>query len=219
MTAQPIVPAGPFWGEGSEEDRSQFALGAVVLLVCAWIMMSWESWREGHARQARLTAYRRRQHWRKADVPRLVELGIPRYRIERTIDANKCRGRGVVHRYLSLDDKMAELAEQFGVLLAPETPPHTRLATLKRTPLWPEVVEALYRGEHAAAQEESMRSPSTHAETIVAACLGISDSSVHKTCAAVRKARRLEGKVPDSDSLLRVSAFEAWMLGENLPTL
>jgi hypothetical protein len=113
---------------------------------------------------------------------------------------------------------MAELAEQLGVLLAPVTPPHTRLATLRQTPLWPEIVEALYRGEHAAAKEEGVRSPSAHAEELVAACLGISDSSVHKTCGAVRKARRLEYKA-DSGVLFRVNEFETWKRGGNLQAL
>lgn len=180
--------------------------------------MSWKSWQEDHERKARLTAYRRRQRWRKADVPRLVELGIPRHRIERIIDGNRRRGRGVVPRYQSLDAMMAESTEQFGILFAPETPPHTRLATLKKTPFWPEIVEALYRGEHAAARVDGVRSPSTHAEEVTSGCLGISESLVRKICGTVRKARQLEGKAPACGAL-RVSEFEAWKRDGNLPAL
>jgi hypothetical protein len=218
MTAQSIVPIGPLWGE-DEKARDNFILGVVVFLVFAYIMASWASWQKAHDRKARLAAYGRRTRWRKADVPRLVELGIPRHRIERIIDGNKQRGRGVVPRYQSLDAMMMEMAEKFGVLLAPQTPPHLRRATLKQTPLWPEVVEALYRGEYAAAKEDGMRAPSTHAEGLVAKCLGISDSSVRKTCGTVRKTRKLEGKTSDPGSLLRVSEFEAWTQDGNLQAI
>jgi hypothetical protein len=201
-----------------EKARGQFILAVIILFVLAYITESWESWQEAHNRQARLTAYRRRTRWRKADLPRLVELGIPRHRIERIIGANRCRGRGVVPHHQTLDAAMTEMAAQFGILLSSETPPHARLATLKQTPLWPEIVEALYRGEHAAAKERRERSASTLAEELVARCLGLSDSSVRKVCVAVRKARRLETK-PSEPGCLTVSEFEGWMRSGNLQSL
>jgi hypothetical protein len=162
-----------------------------------------------HDRRARLTVYRRRQRWRKADVPHLLKLGIPAGRIERIMDGNKRRGRGVVQRYQSFDEMVTGMAERFNVLLSPDTEPYARLAALKQTPLWPDVVEALYRGEHAAAKERHERSPSTHAEQVVAACLGIADSSVHKICVGVRKERK-QGNPSECDTLFRVTEFEAW---------
>jgi hypothetical protein len=206
-------------GEDAERTQGQFILGVIVLLVFAYVMASWEAWQEAHARQARLTAYRRRARWRKADLPRLIELGIPRHRIERNIDANRCRGRGVVPHYQSLDVMMTEIAVQAGVLLSPETPPHARLATLKQTSVWPEIVEALYRGEHTAAKVRRERSASTLAENLVAKCLGLSDSSVRKICVAVRKARKLEAEPSAPGFLLRVSEFDGWIRSGNLQPL
>ncbi|MGH7092069.1 MAG: hypothetical protein ACREFB_00865 [Stellaceae bacterium] len=203
----------------AEKAQGQLVLGIIVLGVLAYFITSWETWQAEHNRKARLTAYRRRTRWRKADLLRLMELGIPRHRIERIIDANRCRGRGVVPRYKSLDTTMAEMTAQFEVLLSPETAPHARLATLKQTPLWPEIVEALYRGEHAAAKERRERSASTLAEELVARCLGLSDSSVRKVCVAVRKTRRLEVKLAESGLLLRVGEFEGWLHSGNLQTL
>jgi hypothetical protein len=91
-----------------------------------------------------------------------------------------------------------------------------RLNILKQTPFWPEIVEGLYRGEHAATRERGERSPSMRAEELIADCLGISDSSIRKICVAVRKARRLEGKRPESGLLLRMSEFQAWKRDGNL---
>jgi len=223
---QPIGPlCGDIWLDGNENGKDaekaygQLALAVMIVGLLVYIMSSWEAWQDAHIRQTRLAAYRRRARWRKADLPRLVELGIPRRRIERIIDANRCRGRGVVPRYQSLDAMMTEMAAQFGALLSPETPPHTRLAILKQTPFWPEIVEALYRGEHAAAKERRERSASTLAEELVARCLGLSDSSVRKVCVAIRKARPLEAEPSEPGFLLRVSEFERWLRSGNLQML
>jgi hypothetical protein len=185
---------------------------ALVLLLF-FIVSQWGDWQTSHQKRARRTAYRRRHQWRKADVPRLLKLGVPMERIQRiTDDNNKRRGRGVVQSYQSLDEVVTLRAEQFNVLLAADTPPHSRLSTLKQTPFWRYIVEALYRGEHTAAKEIRQKSASSHAEQVVAGCLGISDSQVRKICVGVRKERKRENRpaYADSEFLLRVNEFEAW---------
>jgi hypothetical protein len=201
-----------FWsGQPEHPDASAQGWGSMVfLLVLFLIAWHWEGWRKAHQRNARLAAYRCRHQWRTADVPRLLKLGVPRERIQRIITDNKRLGRGVIESYQSLDEVVTLMAEQFSVLLSPHTKPHARLATLKQTPLWRYIVEALYRGEHTAAKAVRQKSASSHAEHVVADCLGITDSQVHKICGGVRKERRCENRLADGEFLLRISEFEAW---------
>jgi hypothetical protein len=206
----------PWGGEpGDPEANNQNWVGLVIIGILFLVAFHWEGWQKGHQRRARLDAYRRRDKWRMGDVPRLRKLGVPPHRIQQIIADNKHRGRGVVQNYRSLDEVVELIAQQANVLLSPDTQPHKRLSTLKQTPLWQYIVEALYRGEHTAAREERMKSPSTHAERMVADCLGISDSQVHKICGGVRKERKLENK-DEGDFLLRVGDFQRWQLDGSL---
>jgi len=186
-------------------------VGWVIVIISMVIASQWEDWQENHQRRARLDAYRCRYQWRKADVSRLLNLGVPRQRIERVIANNRFRGRGVVQDYQSLDEMLMQAGEQISVLLSPDAPPVTRLKILKKTFVWPYVVESLYRGEHAAAREARQKSASTYAELRVAGCLGISDSQVHKICVGVRQERKSESKPSEGESMFRIQEFEAWM--------
>jgi hypothetical protein len=209
MTASPATPFGDQPENPASNEISW--MGWVIVIIGVVIFSHWEEWQKNHQRRARLDAYRRRHQWRKADVSRLLNLGVPRQRIERVIDENKGRGRGVVQKYQSLEEIWMQAAEQFSALLSPDTPPKTRLQILKQTAAWRYVVEALYRGEHAAAKEAGLKSPSEQAELTVADCLGITNSHLHKICGAVRKERRFQNKTSEGETLLRIKAFEAWM--------
>jgi hypothetical protein len=210
-------PATPLDGQPENPESNEINwIGWIIVIIGVFIVSQWEGWQQSHQRRARLDAYCRRHQWRKADVSRLLNLGIPKQRIERIISDNKRRGRGVVQNYQPLDTMLMHAAEQFSTLLSPDTPPPARLKVLKQTPVWSYVVEALYRGEHAAAKEACQKSPSMHAELLVADCLGITDSQVHKLCGGVRKERRCENKPSESESTLRIQEFEAWMKSGDL---
>jgi hypothetical protein len=213
MTA---FPATPFGDQPENPASNEISwMDWVIVIIGVVIFSHWEEWQKNHQRRARLDAYRRRHQWRKADVSRLLNLGVPRQRIERVIDENKGRGRGVVQKYQSLEEMWMQAAEQFSALLSPDTPPKTRLKILKQTAAWRYVVEALYRGEHAAAKEARQKSPSERAELNVAACLGITDSQVHKLCGTVRNERKCQNKTSEGESVLRIQEFEDWMKDGN----
>ena len=207
-----IFPAEPFETQPVNPESTELNwVGWVLIAICVFIVSQWEGWQQGHQRRACLEAYCRRHQWRKADVSKLLRLGVSEQRIERIISNNKSRGRGVVQKYRALDDLLTHAAEQLSVLLSPDTPQSTRLKVLKHTPVWRYVVEALYRGEHAAAREARLKSPSMHAELLVADCLGITDAQVHKVCGDVRKERKQQNKSSEGETTLRIQQFEAWI--------
>jgi hypothetical protein len=204
-------PATPFGDQPENPASNEISwMSWVIVIIGVVIFSHWEEWQKNHQRRARLDAYRRCHQWRKADVSRLLNLGVPRQRIERVINENKGRGRGVVQKYQSLEEIWMQTAEQFSALLSPDTSPKRRLQILKQTAAWRYVVEALYRGEHAAAKEAGLKSPSEQAELTVADCLGITDSHLRKICGAVRNERRCRNKISEGETLLRIKAFEAW---------
>src|SRR5262249_51167754 len=121
----------------------------------------WRLAQRDHRRAARLCAYRRRQQWGIADVPRLVGLEVsrpPQKRMTRLL-ANGKRGRGVVRPYQSLEVVIGQWVKLFLEIDNPETSPARRLALLKLTPWWPQLVDGLCRSEHELARQIGKKSP------------------------------------------------------------
>lgn len=194
-------------------DDQVTALGLVFILVALvdQIRKAWEAAQRAHRRRALLEAYRRRHHWRKADVPRLLELNVGRpamMRVNRIMDS-KCPGRGVVRSYRPLDEACLLWVERICIFFDPTTSPKERLWLLKQTVIWPHVVEALYRGERAAAKVGCRKSPSASAEEIVADHLGISQALVHKLCIAARQ-EQSRNEVSGLWPALCLTDFDVW---------
>ena len=89
-------------------------------------------WFEGkqnaHRRAALLEAYRRRQHWRKADIPKLRALGVcpvADRRLQR-IESAKSPGRGVIRSYSPLDETLTTGIAHLSAYFDPATPPAKR---------------------------------------------------------------------------------------------
>ena len=171
----------------------------------------WEEKQHAHRRAALLEAYRRRRHWRKADIPKLRALGVcsaADRRLQR-IESAKSPGRGVIRSYSPLDETLTAGIAHLGAYFDPATPPAKRLALLKKTrPWWPYVVEALYRGEYHARKSSRTKSPSEIAEQEVARHLGVSPAIVRKLCTAVRQER---GAAPPDCPAIPVAHFDAWL--------
>lgn len=154
--------------------------------------------RRDHLRKARLEAYKRRHQWRKADIPRLLRMGVnpqAQRRIERLLQS-KSSGRGVIREYKNLDDYFRALVDFFRIFDDPTTSSRTRLALFKSIRVWPSFVESMYRGELTAAEEGKRHlvglkygreKPSDIAEQAVAEAIGMSTASVHALCDRVRK--------------------------------
>jgi hypothetical protein len=146
-----------------------------------------------HKRGVRLRALRKRDKWRKADIKRLVEIGVApaaQRRMRRLID-RRSPGRGVVPRSRSLPEIIID-----GFRLAdPATPARTRRDLYKKTPWFPSMVEAAYRGELEKAKRERGDPASPHlkasdiAKERVADAAGLSAAKVHQICFQVRADR------------------------------
>jgi hypothetical protein len=109
----------------------------------------------------------------------------------------------------TIDRTCRDVAETIVALFSPTTLPRERMRLLRRTEWWPHVVEALYRGEYAASKTAAVKSPAEAAERSAAACLGISESLVHKLCECVRRARKRHDAEPEWEPLT-VAEFETW---------
>jgi hypothetical protein len=181
----------------------------------AIVFREWPVLEEAHRNGARLRAYRKRHHWRKADVVRLLNLGVNKaaqQRMARMLQS-KSPGRGVVIPYIPLCESILIWARQFQEFGAPATHPNIRLAFLKSTPWWPNFIEMMYRAELAVLQQDRRRhvqefgreKPSELAECAVSEVVGLSPASVHALCRRVRHERK---HGPPKDPALPVSEFK-----------
>ena len=184
------------------------SIGRLINDVCEKVARAWEKGDRDHNRGARLRALRRRRQWKKADRPRLLALGISPRVIEQHIGAKRL-GRPVVNEYKPLADALGSIFVEILTLTDRRTKPHERLWILKRLPMWPYFVEALYRGERESAKAGRLRSPSIEAENIVGNALHMSPEAVHKVCGEVRRNRKKGAALPDCRAMT-VAEFEAW---------
>ena len=200
-----------------EIDSQPNELAGLVILVslaATGIITRVQNWLEelpaAHRRGARLQACRRRHQWRKADVPKLRDLGVckPAEMRLRRIESASGRGRGVIGKYQSPDAVVIAVIKYLSALFSPMTAPHTRLALFKKGPWCAAAVEALYRGEHAACKDAGQKSPSETAERTIGYRLGMSPAAVRKLCTTVRRERG--DALPDCPALT-LSSFEIWL--------
>lgn len=204
-----------------DEDWPQ---GLVMVVLIAFVVLYFlggcEAAREGHRKRALLKVYRRRHQWKKADLPRLRQLGVSddaTRRIERIAnDKLGGRGRGVVDEFHPIGDGFEAEAEKVWALIDPTASARDRVSALRQTELLPDVAEALYRGEHALARKAGQKSPAEVAEQRVAACLGLSQARVHKLCGKVRRNRRSSEGAKEPDPL-SVHEFESWSATGGIP--
>jgi len=195
------------------DDISAFVSKVGLLLedLPARINRWWGEKQNAHRRAALREAYRRRRHWRKADIPKLRALGVcpaADRRLQR-IESAKSPGRGVIRSYSPLDETLTTGIAHLSAFFDPATPPAKRLALLKKTrPWWPYVVEALYRGEYHARKSGQTKSPSEIAEQEVARRLGVSPAVVRKLCTAVRQER---GAAPPDCPPIPMAHFDVWL--------
>ncbi|MBX9778556.1 MAG: hypothetical protein K2Y71_29640 [Xanthobacteraceae bacterium] len=143
-----------------------------------------EKYERDYKRGIRLDAYRKRHRWRRADVGRLLQIGVShagQRRIGRLL-TSKAVGRGVVHKSISFQEMAVSVGHFWTRLFDRDTPPNERRLLYKQTRWWPDFIEAAYRGERMSVS-------STEAEARVAAASGVSASEVHRLCQMVRNAR------------------------------
>jgi transcriptional regulator with XRE-family HTH domain len=139
----------------------------------------------------RLRALRKRKDWRKADLPRLLYIGVPpagQRRIAKLLKS-KSPGRGVVPPSKSFLEEIVDGWETMKGLADPATPPNIRRKLYEKTRWWPYFIEAAYRGELKKVKGGTAwhhRRASEFAEQEVAAAVGISASKVHQLCQQVR---------------------------------
>lgn len=187
------------------------AFGLVIVAIVSQIEKWSQEMPDAHRRAARLQAYRRRHQWRKADVPKLRDLGVcaPAERRLQRIESGKGRGRGVIGKYRAPDVLLRAGISYLNAHFDPATPPQTRLAGLKKNASWwPYVVEALYRGEYRTHKDRNEKSPSETAEQAIAHRLGVSSAAVRKICTAVRRERG--NSAPDC-AALALGDFDRWL--------
>jgi hypothetical protein len=183
--------------------------------ICEIYFREWPRAEEEHLRKARLRAYRNRHRWRKADIPRLLKLGVniaAQRRMARILES-KSSGRGVVGEYISLFDTLCFWERQFQEFGTASMHPNSRLAFIKTTPWWPNFVEAMYRAKLAALQEDRHHQiqeygrgkRSEHAEQAVADIVGLSSATVHAICQKVREKQKHGAP---KDPALSISEFQ-----------
>jgi hypothetical protein len=153
-----------------------------------------QEWSRQSERKQRLEALRLRGDWRKADIQRLLCIGVEhpaQQRIARLL-GEKSSGRGVVAPPKDLATQIADRWEICKQLFDPATPKHIRREAYKKSPLWPYLIEAAYRGELECLGGAKTRTTSPHltlsarAKDNVAMAAGISAAKVHQLCQQVR---------------------------------
>jgi hypothetical protein len=103
-----------------------------------------ETIERSYERGLRLRAYRRRHEWRKADLWRLLDLGVTpaaQRRLAR-LQFDKSPGRGVIPPYKSLSAVTWEVWDLARALWDPATSAAQRMAAYKKTTWFPHFVEA-----------------------------------------------------------------------------
>jgi hypothetical protein len=161
---------------------------------------------KAHAREALRNAYRRRKKWTAADVPTLLAIYCdpaleraphrPTLQLMRKALKTRRRGPGAIERYRPGTDRVRSSIFSIAKLFDPATPRHQRLQLFKRTSIWPDIVEGVYRCELENAQREQRNNsapehgreePSEIAERKLAEFIGMSRAKVHQLCGQARR--------------------------------
>jgi hypothetical protein len=173
----------------SVPDLAEWGRVAVVgVFILAFVRWAEDAGRRYHRGQL-LAAYRRRHAWKKSDISHLKSLGVNKAaqsRMERLVGT----GRPVVKPHRPLDELIMSKVSAFNALVDKAASVEERRKAFKIWPWWPHYVEALYRGEHSIAKERGIKSPSTEAEFLVGAALGVSSATVHSICGEIRSMRK-----------------------------
>ena len=124
----------------------------LVALICLWMVcVAIEQADQRRERAERLKAYRARSSWRAADRRPLATYLLSPSAQRRAARAAG-RGRAVVRPYRTLVQMFEDAVPDLCLIDDPATPDHIWNQAIKRLPVWPELLEALYRGERDAAQ-------------------------------------------------------------------
>jgi hypothetical protein len=148
-------------------------------------------------RKVRAQALRRREDWRKADVPRLLKLPgaseAANHRIAELTENKHSSGHGVVPEPKQFEQAFAE-ALNVGLRIVDPTKPSDERRELRRKnmPTYAAQIEAAYRGEFEKVRGRTTDKNYPHwsasqlAEHNVAEAAGISAAEVHQHCQHVR---------------------------------
>jgi transcriptional regulator with XRE-family HTH domain len=179
-----------------------------------------EGWKTQYERGVRLRALRKRRHWRKADISRLLDIGVKsaaQRRMSKIWKGKDKPGRGVVSDPKSFLEATNDVLTIGKRLADPATPALERRELYKKTPWWPDIIEAAYRGELEKAKGNTtwrhLRA-SEVAKDEVAEAAGITPAHVHQLCHQVRAKR---GDAPADEPA--TSAAELKQHLENGPDL
>ena len=173
-------------------------------------------------RKVRAQALRRREDWRKADVPRLLKLPgaseAANHRIAELTEDKHSSGRGVIPEPKELEQSFAEALNAGFRILDPATSPEERHRLRKEhMPKYPALIESAYLGEHerlgrTTDKEYPSLPASEHAERNVAEVLGVSRAEVHQLCQQARdeykRAERWAAAQPDRGGGLALRGVE-----------
>jgi hypothetical protein len=147
--------------------------------------------KDQYARKVRAQALRLRKHWRKADVPRLLQLAgdareATQRKISQTLLAKDKTGRGVVPAPKTFDEALRDGCSLWSRIADPATSLAERRKLARQSPLYPRLIEAAYRGELEKAKRKvpdrslPHHKPSEIAEDAVAQAAGLSIDVVHQ---------------------------------------
>ena len=126
-------PLAPF------EVSDTTIIAGIVLVVAGLVFTRLKEWEAQlptkHIRAARLAAYRVRHRWRKADGPKLREIGLSPVgeRALQRAEAVRVRGRGVISRHRSHEVVMRGVSRWMYAYLSPATPPGAANSTGKQS--------------------------------------------------------------------------------------
>ena len=186
------------------------AIAAVVILLILW--KAFEQAERRYVRLVHWRIYRARRRWKASDRRHLQT-----YALTNAARLKLTRARGVgrpcVRPYKPFEVLCEEAFGDFGVICDASQPPHLQQQAMKRLPCWPELLEALYRGEWAVARAAGRKSPHESAEFTLAAAFAISPALVRKTCT---EARRNHGRAESPLQATTLAEFaaerEGWRL-------
>jgi len=149
-------------------------------------------------RKVAAQALRERRRWRKSDLPRLIELllrpGLASPKTQGLIaqlQSENASGHGVIPEPKRCDEAFFDSLSSLQRIANSATSRDERRELRKRLEIYPEMIEAAYRGELGRAQEANVvETPRLKASEIaewkVADAAGISPAKVHQLCQEAR---------------------------------
>lgn len=146
-------------GRSPEREQAFLEMFHTVGSMVRSAAIALESWCDAverhHRDQLKKHALALRQHWRKADVPRLLRLGIGgepadgRYMAMLLEGGGPRGGRAVVPMPTTVAEEILDWVRLGQTLVALAAPPHIRRAVYQKTRWWPHLIEAAYRESSA----------------------------------------------------------------------